>query len=89
MSEKPDVGVMDREITNDILQEQIKTWTDEARPQKLPRPTYWPFFLAFGFTFLLWGIVTTWIISVVGFLTVVVSIRGWIKDLIDETREGN
>lgn len=89
MNKTPDVGVMDREITNDILTEAVKTWTDEARPKNLPRPTYWPFFLAFGFTFLLWGILTTWIISVVGFITIVVSIRGWIKDLIDETREGN
>ncbi len=82
-------GIMDKNLTNDILQEEIKTWTDYAKPQKLPKPTYWPFFLAFGFAFLLWGILTTWIISVVGFITIVVSISGWIKDLIDETREGN
>lgn len=89
MNSVPDVGVMDKHITNDILEEEIKTWTDSARPQTLPKPTYWPFFLAFGFAFLLWGIVTTWIISVVGFVVIVISISGWIKDLIDETREGN
>ncbi|WP_423146033.1 hypothetical protein [Rubrolithibacter danxiaensis] len=58
-------------------------WT-KAKPEKIPSPTYWPFFLAMGFAFLLWGIVAGWMISVAGLLILIISLTGWITILRDE-----
>ena len=51
----------------------------KAKPEVLPKPTYWPFFLALGLMFMGWGLLTTWIISVAGFIVFVVSLIGWIN----------
>ena len=56
------------------------------KPEKLPRPTYWPFFLAFGVSCLLWGVLTTWIISVIGAIVFTVALIGWINDLYHEMK---
>jgi hypothetical protein len=56
----------------------------QARPEHIPRPTYWPAVLAFGLTFALWGLLTTWIISVVGIAVVAIGLLGWIGDLRHE-----
>lgn len=60
--------------------------SSKAKPERLPLPTYWPFFTAVGFTFLLWGMVAGWMLSVVGILIIIVALRGWINNLRDETR---
>jgi hypothetical protein len=60
-----------------------------AKPKALPKPTYWPFFFALGLTFLLWGIVTHWIISITGFVVMVYALVCWINILRDEARERN
>ena len=56
----------------------------EAKPDAVPRPTCWPAVLAFGVTFLFWGIVTSWTISLVGLVVLIVSLVGWIKEIIHE-----
>ena len=56
----------------------------KAKPEKLPKPTYWPFFLAMGIMFLAWGLLTIWIISVAGFIIFVIALAGWINDLRHE-----
>jgi hypothetical protein len=48
---------------------------------ELPRPTYWPAALAFGIILLLWGIVTSPLISVVGLAIFVLALARWIGDL--------
>jgi hypothetical protein len=53
-------------------------------PPGWSRPTYWPAALAFGLTFALWGIITTWIISAAGLVLVALSVAGWIGDLRHE-----
>nr|MBC7611703.1 hypothetical protein [Pseudopedobacter sp.] len=60
-----------------------------AKPQKLPEPTYWPFFLALGLIFLMWGIVTSWLISLAGFVLIVYTLLKWINTLRNEGRERN
>jgi hypothetical protein len=35
--------------------------TYKAQPEELPKPTYWPFFLALGVVLIFWGILTSWI----------------------------
>ncbi len=78
---------------NDLKKEEKNDeflYGNKARPEHLPSPTYWPFFMAIGFTFLLWGIVTMWAISLAGLLLVVFSLSQWIKILRDEgKRERN
>lgn len=56
----------------------------KAKPEVLPKPTYWPFFLALGLMFMGWGLLTTWIISVAGFVVFVISLIGWINILRHE-----
>lgn len=56
----------------------------KARPEKLPPPTYWPFFLAVGLLFVFWGLLTTWVILSAGLLIVFVALIGWIKILRNE-----
>jgi len=55
-----------------------------ATPQELPPPTYFPFFVAMGTTFIFWGLVTSYWISAIGLLIFAIGIRGWIFDLINE-----
>lgn len=56
----------------------------KARPERLPRPTYWPFFLALGLLFLFWGLLTTWVILAAAFLVITIALRGWINQLRHE-----
>ena len=56
----------------------------KAQPEKLPKPTYWPFFLAFGTILMFWGILTSWIISGIGLIFFGVSLTGWIKEIYKE-----
>ena len=52
-----------------------------ADPQEIPEPTFWPFILAFGVMFLFWGIIGSFIMSLVGVLIMIVSIAGWVSEL--------
>ena len=50
-------------------------------PEPLPRPTYWPAVLALAITLLLWGVVTTFLISGVGLALFALALAGWIGEL--------
>ncbi len=52
-----------------------------ARPEKLSEPCIWPAALALGITLLLWGLVTSLIITGVGGILFVVALAGWIRDI--------
>lgn len=56
----------------------------KAKPEVSPEPTYWPFFLAMGLAFLGWGLLTTWLISLAGFIILVIALAGWINILRHE-----
>lgn len=49
--------------------------------QALTQPTYWPATLALGMVFILWGLVTTWLVALVGLALVSIALSGWIGDL--------
>jgi hypothetical protein len=51
-------------------------------PEKTPLPTYAPFFLALGITFLLFGVVSSYVFSAAGFVLMVVSISKWVGELL-------
>jgi hypothetical protein len=69
---------MESNKTKEIVPEP--EW-ERAKPHKLPKPTYWPFFLALGLTFIFWGLLTTWIILSAGLLIFIVALWGWINIL--------
>ncbi len=50
-------------------------------PQEIPEQTWWPVMTALGLFFFFLGIVTTWIISIVGAVILGISFAGWIGDL--------
>ena len=56
----------------------------QPRPEVIPRPTWWPAAMAFGITFLLWGLITSPVVLGAGGITVVVSLAGWIGELRHE-----
>jgi hypothetical protein len=71
--------------------EQSQASGPELRPgwvrptvETLPRPTYWPVALAFGVVFALGGIVTAYVVSLVGVLLIAIAIAGWIGELRHE-----
>ena len=53
-------------------------------PEIIPESTYWPLALAFGTTLLLWGFLTSLILSGVGLLCMAVSLAGWIGEINTE-----
>jgi hypothetical protein len=53
-------------------------------PAKLPEPCIWPATLALGITFLVWGLITSLIITGVGVMLFAVALAGWIRDLRHE-----
>jgi hypothetical protein len=59
------------------------TW-EKAKPEVLPKLTYWPFFLAMGLAFIFWGLLTTWVILSAGGLVFIIALTGWINQLRHE-----
>jgi hypothetical protein len=51
-------------------------------PEKTPSSTYAPAFLALGITFLLFGVVSSYVFSAAGFVLIVVSISKWVRELL-------
>ena len=64
--------------------------TEEAwstpKPEQIPKPTYWPAVLALATILLLWGVVTSWIISAVGVGLFLIAISGWIRELYHDAK---
>lgn len=65
---------------NQLAATAAENWSS-PQPATLPAPTYWPAVLALGTTMLLWGIVTSWIISAVGLGLAALALAGWIGDI--------
>jgi hypothetical protein len=57
------------------------------QPAFVPEPTYWPATLALGVVLLLWGVVTSAVISSVGLVMSVVALAGWIGDIRHERHD--
>ena len=60
-------------------------WT-ALPPEHLPKATFWPAGLALAITFTFWGLISSWVILVLGIALFVVSMAGWIDDLRDERK---
>jgi hypothetical protein len=53
-------------------------------PEIIPESTYWPVVLAFGTTLLLWGFLTSLILSGVGIMFMGIALAGWIGEINSE-----
>jgi hypothetical protein len=56
------------------------------QPEHLPAPTFWPAGFALAITFIFWGLVTSWVVLVVGVALFVASLAGWIADIRHERK---
>lgn len=59
----------------------------KAKPETLPKPTYWPIFLALGVVCMFWGILTNWFVSGIGLVVFIVALSGWITDIYNELKD--
>jgi hypothetical protein len=50
----------------------------------LPSPSAWPCVCAGGITLVLFGILTSWVLSAVGALLIALALAGWIGELRHE-----
>jgi len=70
------------------LEEGPQPRADEAAewstplPEKNPPPTYAPAFLALGITFLLFGVVSSYVFSAAGLILMAASISKWVGELL-------
>ena len=63
-------------------QSPIRPPTWEPLPAAhLPRPTYFPAGLAMGIAFLFWGLITSWVVLVVGLTLFLAALAGWITEI--------
>ena len=60
---------------------ELRAGWSRPKPEHVPHPTYWPAVLALGVTCLVWGLVTSYVISAVGLLLFAVALSGWIWEL--------
>jgi hypothetical protein len=79
-SEAPPGHRPDRDAGHGAAVELPPGWS-RAKPDHIPRPTYWPAVFAVGIGMLLWGVITSLIISAVGLALVVIALTGWIGEL--------
>jgi hypothetical protein len=77
---------MPTEIANPVPPEWPPGW-NVPQPAELPEPCVWPVTLALGITFLVWGLVTSLIITGVGVALFAVALAGWIRDIRHERRK--
>jgi hypothetical protein len=54
---------------------------NEARPERVPRPTSAPVAMAFGLTLLFWGLVTSPVVLLVGLAVVAAALAVWIREI--------
>jgi hypothetical protein len=70
-------------MTNDTHTNVPPGW--EPLPhERLPRPNFFPAGVAMGTTFIFWGLITSWVILVVGIGLFAASLAGWIYEMLRE-----
>jgi hypothetical protein len=54
------------------------------KPEVIPRATYWPVLLAGGVSFVFWGLISDIWIFGTGLILTIMSMIGWVNDLLNE-----
>ena len=70
-------------MTNDTHPSVPSGW-EPLPPEPLPHPNFFPAGLAMGTTFIFWGLITSWVILVVGIGLFAASFAGWIYEILRE-----
>lgn len=65
---------------------ELKNGHDRRGVVELPTPTAWPLVLSLGITLLLGGLVTHWVISLLGIVLIVPSVVGWFRQVLPHER---
>ena len=52
--------------------------------EPLPSPTYFPAGLAMGVTFTFWGLISNWVVLLVGVVLFAAALAGWITEIRHE-----
>jgi hypothetical protein len=60
---------------------------EQLPPGHLPRPTYFPAGMAMGAALFFWGIITSWLILLVGAGLFTVTLGGWIAEILHERKQ--
>ena len=55
--------------------------------EDLVRPAYFPAGLAMGTAFVFWGVITSWVVFLVGVGLFTAALAGWISEIRHERRE--
>jgi hypothetical protein len=76
------------ETTQEINTMPESTKQNWTRPPhgRLPHPTYFPAGLAMGVTFFFWGLITSWVVVLVGVGLFTAALAGWITNLRHERK---
>jgi hypothetical protein len=59
---------------------------EQLPAEPLPHPTYFPAGLAMGTAFAFWGLITSWVVFVVGLVLFGASLAGWITEIRNERK---
>ena len=70
-------------MTKNTLTSTPQGWHPLPR-ERLLRPNFFPAGLAMGTTFMFWGLITSWVIIVVGIALFTASLAGWIYEILRE-----
>jgi hypothetical protein len=65
----------------------LRAGWNEPRPEKLPAPTAWPAALALAVTLILWGFVSSFVITDIGLALFVAALAGWVADIRHERKQ--
>src|SRR5713101_8343605 len=70
-----------------LTTEQMSESPRAPREIEVPAPTAWPFVLAFGFTLLFTGLLTSVSVSVLGTVLALAGCVGWFKEVFPRQHE--
>lgn len=65
----------------------VRTAWEPLAPVPVARPTYFPAGLAMGTAFVFWGLVTSWVVLLVGVGLFAVMLGGWIAEICHERNQ--
>jgi len=73
-------------MSDEIENARVKPAWTRLPHGHLPLPTYFPAGMAMGVTFFFWGLITSWVVVVVGAGLFTAALAGWITEIRHERR---